>query len=173
MKITLRPTNDIAEETMGKIKEHVKHVFHCPIAIKKDFNHLSHAYNIQRKQYLASKLIESLAGDRKVGNEKVIGIVKVDLYSPHLNFIFGEADFLSSTAIISLYRLNQEYYGQPADEDLFIARACKEIIHELGHTLGLQHCTNLKCVMHFSNSLADTDWKGLYFCEKCRPRLKI
>jgi archaemetzincin len=173
MKITLKPSNDVDEEMMRKIKEQVENVFHCPIVIKKDFNHLSHAYDNQRKQYLASKLIESLASNEKLQNEKIIGIVTVDLYSPHLNFVFGEADFLSSTAIMSLYRLKQEYYGQPADKGLLITRACKEIIHELGHTLGLQHCPNLRCVMHYSNGLADTDWKDLYFCEKCQPKLRI
>jgi archaemetzincin len=173
MNITLRLSNDLDEEMVRKIKMQVEDVFHCPIAIIKDFNHLSHAYNIQRKQYLASELIKSLISNTKVKNEKVIGIVDVDLYSPHLNFIFGEADYFSSTAVMSLYRLKQEYYGQPADEDLLIARACKEIIHELGHTFGLQHCSNLKCVMHFSNALADTDWKEPYFCEKCRPKFRI
>jgi len=173
MNITLRPSNNLNEETVRRIKVQVENVFHCPTAIIKDFNHLSHAYNIQRKQYLASKLIKSLIGNTKVKNEKVIGIVDVDLYSPHLNFVFGEADYFSSTAIMSLYRLRQEYYGQPADEDLLIARACKEIIHELGHTLGLQHCSNPECVMYFSNALADTDRKESYFCENCRPKFRI
>jgi len=173
MNITLRPSNYITKEIMKGIEEQVKLVFHCPIAIKTGFNHLSHAYNAQRNQYLASKLLESLATNEKGHDEKIIGIVEVDLYCSHLSFVFGEADFNSSTAIMSLYRLRQEYYGLPADRDLFITRACKETIHELGHTFGLQHCSNLTCVMHFSNSLADTDWKEIYFCDNCRPKLRI
>ena len=173
MKITLRPSDDIAEEIMKEIEKQVKLVFHCPIAIKTGFNHLSHAYNAQRNQYLASKLLESLATNKKGHDEKIVGIVEVDLYCSPLKFIFGEADFNSSTAIMSLFRLRQEYYGLPADRDLFITRACKETIHELGHTFGLQHCSDLRCVMHFSNSLADTDWKEIYFCNKCRPKLRI
>lgn len=173
MKITLRPSNYISEGIMKGIEKQVKLVFHCPIAIKTGFNHLSDAYNSQRNQYLASTLIESLATDKKGDDEKIIGIVEVDLYCSHLSFVFGEADFNSSTAIMSLYRLRQEYYGLPADRDIFITRACKETIHELGHTFGLQHCSNLTCVMHYSNSLADTDWKEIYFCENCRPKLRI
>ena len=158
---------------MERIEEQVKLVFHCPTAIITGLNHLANAYNAQRNQYLASKLLESLAVTGKKHNEKTIGIVEVDLYCSHLSFVFGEADFNSSTAIMSLFRLRQEYYGLPADKDLFISRACKETIHELGHTFGLQHCSNLTCVMHFSNSLADTDWKEIYFCNKCRPKLRI
>ena len=173
MKITLRPSNDIAKEVMEEIEEQVKLVFHCPVTIKTGLNHLSHAYNSQRNQYLASTLLESLSTDKKGDDEKIIGIVEVDLYCSHLSYIFGEADFNSSTAIMSLYRLRQEYYGLPADRGIFITRACKETIHELGHIFGLQHCSNLTCVMHYSNSLADTDWKEIYFCEKCRPKLRI
>jgi archaemetzincin len=53
----------------------------------------------------------------------------------------------------------------------FYDRAVKEIVHELGHTFGLGHCPNSKCVMHFSNSLADTDLKEAYFCNMCRPKI--
>jgi len=103
--------------------------------------------------------------------EKVVGIADVDLYVPRLNFVFGEADIGAGTAIVSLCRLRQEHYGLDPDEALFLERATKEIIHELGHTFGLEHCPNNKCVMHFSNSLADTDVKKARFCDKCRPKI--
>ena len=51
--------------------------------------------------------------------------------------------------------------------------ALKEAVHELGHTLGLAHCPNAKCVMHFSNSLADTDRKGSVLCPVCQRRVGI
>ena len=103
--------------------------------------------------------------------ERVVGITDVDLYVPRLNFVFGEADIVSGTAIVSLCRLRQEYYGLAPDEALFLERATKEIVHEMGHTFGLGHCPNNKCVMHFSNSLADTDLKEAHFCNKCRPKI--
>jgi hypothetical protein len=36
---------------------------------------------------------------------------------------------------------------------------------------GLEHCSNPICVMHFSNSLHDTDLKGWQFCPACQARL--
>ncbi len=50
-------------------------------------------------------------------------------------------------------------------------RALKEAVHELGHTYYLSHCADAKCVMYFSNSLADTDIKGAGFCKRCQQRL--
>jgi archaemetzincin len=113
-----------------------------------------------------------LAALGKAGrDERVVGIADVDLYVPRLNFVFGEADIVSGTAIVSLCRLRPEYYGLAPDEASFLERATKEIVHELGHTFGLGHCPNNKCVMHFSNSLADTDLKEAHFCSKCRPKI--
>ena len=169
MKITLKLLGDIADEIMERLKDEVGGIFHCPVEIKAGFSDLVQAYNPERRQYLSSKLLDSLKKSER--EERVIGIADVDLYVPRLNFVFGEADIISGTAIVSLCRLRPEYYGLASDEALFLERATKEIVHELGHTFGLGHCSNNKCVMHFSNSLADTDVKEAHFCNKCRPKI--
>jgi archaemetzincin len=171
VKITLKPLGNIAHEIMEELKDRVEGVFHCPLEIETGINDLSQAYNSERKQYLSSRLLASLKKTDQ--DERVVGIVDIDLFVPSLKFVFGEADITSGTAIVSLYRLHQEYYGLASDNTLFIERATKEVAHELGHTFGLGHCHNNKCVMHFSNSLADTDLKETYFCNKCRPKIII
>jgi len=169
VKITLKPLGNIADEIMEELRDRVGGVFRCPVEVEADFGDLAHAYNSQRKQYFSSKLLACLKKSER--DERVVGIVDVDLYVPRLNYVFGEADVGSGTAVVSLYRLRQEYYGLAPDEALFLERATKEIVHELGHTFGLGHCPNNKCVMHFSNSLADTDLKEANFCSSCRPKI--
>lgn len=97
----------------------------------------------------------------------VLGVAQTDLYVPSLNFVFGEAHCPGKVALISLFRLNPEFYGQSYDKQLFYERAVKEAVHEVGHTLGLGHCKKHLCVMFFSNSIWDTDRKNTTFCTKC------
>lgn len=132
-----------------------------------------HAFDFERRQFLARYFLPVLSYIRKDFNAKAaLGVVNVDIYELGLNFIFGLAHPGLRVAIISLYRLYPEFYGNPPDRKLLKERALKEAMHELGHVFGLEHCPNPKCVMHFSNSIIDTDIKSWMYCEKCLRKLE-
>jgi archaemetzincin len=168
MKIILEPLGDVDAPIIEELKQILRLTFGCPIEIAPKLAITPKAYNPKRGQYLASELLNTLKTSGVALGEKVLGIVDVDLYATGLNFVFGQAEPDSGVAIISLYRLRQEL---PPDYSLFLNRAAKEAIHELGHTFGLEHCPKIKCVMHFSNSLHDTDVKEMTFCSQCHPKL--
>jgi len=126
------------------------------------------AYNSRRSQFHSSSILAKIHRYvEKVMADRVLGITDVDLYVPHLNFVFGEAECPGRVALISLFRLKPEFYGQPPDDRVFVERSVKEAVHEIGHTLGLGHCRDPFCVMFFSNSVLDTDRKKSSFCETC------
>ena len=130
----------------------------------------AYAYHKRRQQYLSDAILNRL---RQVAlpAERLLGLVDLDLYTPGLNFVFGQASMGGREALIALPRLRQTFYGLPDDKALFHERAIKEAVHELGHTYGLGHCPDATCVMHFSNSLPDTDFKEKEFCGVCKTSL--
>ncbi|AMM55005.1 archaemetzincin family Zn-dependent metalloprotease [Pyrococcus kukulkanii] len=136
-------------------------------------NAFSHAFDMYRGQFLGRAFLPALSlVKRDFRALAVLGVVDVDLYEPGLNFIFGIAHPGFGVALISLYRLYPEFYGEPPDRKLLKERALKEAMHELGHVFGLEHCPNPKCVMHFSNSIIDTDIKSWMYCESCLRKLE-
>lgn len=130
-------------------------------------------YDRKRCQYHSSLILKRLKSfPPETEGVLKLGVTEEDLYVPSLNFVFGEANPENGIAIISLQRLRQEFYGLDENEERLQRRMVTEAVHELGHVYGLMHCSNPKCVMFFSNTLADTDRKSDKFCEKCLPILK-
>jgi len=121
------------------------------------------SYNILRKQYDPTGFISSLIELNSSDSDYRIGIVGVDIYTHSTNFIFGIANPLLRSAIVSLFRLS----GPRLEE-----RLGKEVVHETGHLLGLDHCGDPSCVMHFSNTIEDTDNKGMSLCIQCRREIE-
>jgi archaemetzincin len=85
-----------------------------------------------------------------------------DIFLESMNFVFGLASRDLRAAIVSWHRLKNSDYSS-----VFVDRLAKEIVHEVGHLKGLEHCLNQRCVMWFSNTLQETDNKGLNFCQSC------
>ncbi|HDD45206.1 MAG TPA: hypothetical protein ENG63_10165 [Candidatus Desulfofervidus auxilii] len=169
-KIVLIPFNSISLEILIFLKNNLEKIFNLPVEEKNPIS-IPKAYDSYRKQYLSSPFIQVLLKEKK-DNEFILGIVEADLYAPGLNFIFGEAAILAGVAVIALARLHTSFYGLPEDKNIFKERVLKEAVHELGHLFGLPHCSNPYCVMHFSNSIIDTDKKSAYFCNSCYKKIK-
>jgi len=129
-----------------------------------------YAFDPCRTQYSAEAIVEELHPEKA---ERMLGVVDLDLYVPQLSFVFGLADLPGRRAVIALPRLREGFYGGRDNEALFLARAVKEAVHELGHTCGLGHCSNRRFVMTFSNFLVDTDHKDQAFCPVCRRQVQL
>lgn len=128
-------------------------------------------WNAARRQFDSTRLILHLEAHQACPAGKLLGICDADLCTQILTFVFGEAEVGGHYAVMSLHRLRPEVYGMPADRSLFLQRAAKEAIHELGHTFGLKHCYRYDCIMHSSDSIEVTDLKRHRFCPRCRALL--
>lgn len=156
--IAIAPVGDAPVEDVSELAAVVREAFGREATIVPAVPVPASAWSDSRRQYLSTTLLEALARVRRPEWERLLGVADVDLYVPRLNFVFGEGDSRRGVAVFSLARLRDP------DRDLFRKRAATEAVHELGHSYGLTHCDDPRCVMWFSNTLAETDRKGFRFC---------
>lgn len=154
-----------------KVASDVSSVFQVQVSIKECTLDVNQFYNPGRRQYDANAVLKMISENAPHDALKVIGMLRVDLYIPILTYIFGQATLYGDAGVVSLYRLRNEHYGLPPDYDMLIERFSKVIIHELGHTFGLIHCSNPVCVMRSSTYVEDIDQKDKSFCYRCRAEL--
>ena len=128
------------------------------------------AFHPERQQYHSSEILAAMQPEADGQCWRVLGVAAVDLYIPILTFVFGEAQIGGPCAVISSYRLRQEFYGLPGDPEMLRARLLKEAVHELGHTVELSHCHDYRCAMASSHAVEWIDLKEAWLCELCRAK---
>ncbi|MEM3596841.1 MAG: archaemetzincin family Zn-dependent metalloprotease [Candidatus Bathyarchaeia archaeon] len=175
MKIGILRVGEVDSEVVERVVENLRIAFpkaKCAL-ISEILSVPSEAYDKVREQHRSDLILRQIRAyvEKVKVFDRVLGVTDIDIFVPELNFVFGEAECPGRTALISLFRLKPEFYGEKQSMELLVERATKEAVHELGHTFGLTHCLNPFCVMYFSNSIFETDRKQSLFCNKCQMKI--
>jgi archaemetzincin len=142
-------------------------IFHVPCEVRDDYLAADFAFDAIRGQYHSTAILQRMQALVSHPETHLVGITGVDLYVPVLTFVFGEAQLEGVCSLASWHRLRDEFYGLPANRELLVDRLKKEAVHELGHTFGLRHCFDWRCVMSSSHNVERIDSKGAEFCSAC------
>ena len=113
----------------------------APMAIPED------AFQPHRGQYDAGLILKHLAQFSFPYHPSVLAITDVDLCSPILTYVFGEAELGRKLAIISDFRFKDSLDGTTAPIGIYYERLAKVALHEIAHTFPLYHCEAPKCLM--------------------------
>ncbi len=165
--ITLVPVGSVERGLLESLSEGLAAHLRVACAIQPSNLSPEFAYNPLRAQYHSSEILKRLLTGAPADCWKILGVTEADLYIPILTFVFGEAQLADHGAVVSSHRLHQQFYGLPDDPALLHQRLLKEALHELGHTLGLRHCSDYRCVMSPSHAVETIDLKSAEFCEAC------
>lgn len=115
-------------------------------------------------RYRSDSLLKYLRKHVTIGN-KIIGLTDKDITCPHHNSkdwgVFGYGDMPGIACVASSFRLNKSNKAE---------QLSKTVIHELGHTFGLNHCPTTGCIMSDAKGKNNID-KEKSFCKKCRDYL--
>jgi archaemetzincin len=172
MRVGILQVGRVAPEVLAGIQDGLVKTFPDTTAtiIQEPLSIPMGALDKKRNQYNSNIILNEIrayAADKTRDFQRVLGVVDLDIFTSGLNYVFGEAYAPGNAALISLWRLKPEFYKDKPDQAIYFLRVLKESIHEVGHTLGIRHCPRSLCVMHFSNSIFDTDRKQSLLCDEC------
>ena len=159
-KIVVLPLGKVSkmfiDETVARLKSYIP-----TIELRKAEPMPSIAYYKPRSRYRADKLLSWLQ-NRTAQNETWVGITMNDISTTkgiyHDYGVMGLGRCPGSTCVASNFRLKQKKYFY------------KVVIHELGHTTGLPHCSVKTCFMTDADG-GDPTARETDFCVKCKRHL--
>ncbi len=109
---------------------------------------------IETRQQFDAKCLLSLAEKQSTESEFILLLLSKNIYVSGRNVTFGMAT-KDKGAVVSLYHLENAF-----------STILKEIIHQIGHVYGLEHCNN-PCVMTQSRDVSGIILKNKELCIKC------
>jgi archaemetzincin len=168
--IRLQPVGEgVALTFADEVAAALARVFHVSCHVETTPLDPFFAWDSRRRQYYSTAILERLSQTAPAASgDRWLALADVDLFVPVLTFVFGEAQLPGRYAVVSTHRLREEFYGLPANSALLLERAVKEAVHELGHTVGLRHCSEWSCVMASTHAVERLDVKSAEFCSRCR-----
>jgi archaemetzincin len=122
------------------------------------------ALDASRRQYSAAKMLDLLLASAPPEGVKRVGITPLDLFLPVFTHLYGYAQLGGQAAVVSTFRIRPEEGLPPG---LLLERTAKEVLHELGHTMGLVHCPAPWCSMHPSRWPEEIDLRDMAYCPPC------
>lgn len=168
--ITIQPLGNVSNEYILSVKKSVKSFYGYDCSILPPKWVTKDLLSKVTKRIDASRVLDKYNSSINllVLTEKDICHFRDKIRPEYGIFGLGGIKKNNNTCIVSIFRLKRGVSKQKTLE-----RLEKVSLHEIGHNLGLNHCTNNKaCMMNAANgTISQVDREKVWFCEKCRKQL--
>jgi archaemetzincin len=171
LSIALIKMGQIPHTVLRVISANIQTMLEAPVQILPAMAIPEEAFQRHRSQYDAGLVLKYLARF-SFPHARILAITDVDLCTPILTFVFGQAELGLNLAVVSDFRLRHIQEGSITSEGVYFERLAKVALHELAHTFALTHCETPKCLMRFSYDLSHLDNLDIFFCERCSFTLR-
>jgi archaemetzincin len=128
------------------------------------------AWYAPRKRWRAEKILDAVDADLPEGAWKVVAVTAAEISTTKGDIkdwgIGGLGNIDGTSCVVSTYLVRKHSKDSAAYE----RRMAQLGIHELGHTLGLDHCPVPRCVMSDAKGklIKSLDASTGEFCDRCR-----
>lgn len=175
-EIYLTSMGDVSDSEVLKVKDIIESNFeNYNVTILPDIDLISDSKVEGLNRYQTKKILKTLKNIFSEKDGKVVVLTNVDICVDVKGYgknwgVFGVSTTFGKFSVVSTHRMKSDF------NDLLK----KAVVHELGHSFGLEHCTSeYKCLMNCERRGNAKDGKysavhhvNDYFCESCTTKLK-
>jgi archaemetzincin len=170
--VALQPLGAVDPSILQAVAASIRALLSTEVAILPARSLPDSAYYTPRHRYRGDDLLAFLDQATPAGYSRVIGITGKDISVTRGEVpdwgVFGVARLAGRPGLVSTFRLGAGSAPLPVLE----ARLEKVVVHELGHTFGLRHCSSPGCVMRDAEgSIRPVDSSTGKLCPSCASRL--
>ncbi|MGZ3448806.1 MAG: hypothetical protein ACXVEF_04365 [Polyangiales bacterium] len=170
LTVHLVPIGKVPQETIDHTAKSLREAAPIDIVVEPGRALPKSAETIEKGRYSADALLTFLEDVPATKGQKVMGIAEIDIVTPKNGNprwgILGLGSIDGKTSVISTYRMRRKWEGG-APEPVVRDRLAKISLHELGHTLGLDHCPNKGCIMEDGHGTVKTIDAETALCATC------
>ena len=132
------------------------------------------AFYPPRRRYRAERLLNFLRPQMRAPATRILGVTEVDISTTAHGVtdwgLLGYGDIAGAACVISTFRCRMHTPSE-AQTHFRMVTTC---IHEVGHTLGLEHCPDTSCLMTDARgSVLTVDRTTGHMCDRCRVRIGL
>jgi archaemetzincin len=169
--IYIQPLGYVDNNTIQVIKKSVESFYGFKCVIRKEISLTEDILTSSKKRYEANKILLKYKSP-----ENVLLITQKDIayHDKKRNVkewgIIGLGYMPGNVCVVSTYRIKNK-----VTKEKFDSRLKKVSLHEIGHNLGLNHCTKSQsCLMNDANGTVKTiDKEKIMLCGKCKNQINI
>lgn len=166
--VYLQPLGDVNVKNVNTIKKSIE-TFYGYKCIVNDKVILTKDLLTQSKtRYSANKILKKFNSERNL-----LIITEKDIATKKNGYnewgVIGLGYRPGNTCVVSIYRIKNTHQKK------FVDRLTKVTLHEIGHNLGLPHCSYSKyCLMNDANgTVKQIDMEKIWLCDNCKKLIRM
>ena len=168
--VAVQPLGDPPADEIDAVVTRLRDFYGFEVRLLDSVDLPDFAYYEPRQRWRAEKLLDFLRPLLPEGCDRIAGVTAKDISTTKGDIedwgILGLADLPGTAAVLSSFRCKRKVHQVPPLE-----RLARVAIHEVGHTLGLEHCPTFGCFLEDAGGKAETIDRETFLCDVCRERL--